>query len=176
MDLIEKFNTLLSATVRSAMSPRERRSALDQLEQEQLEAIRQALIQVELREQEAAERVKLEQSQAEEAAQRGDLHEQRAHERRAAELERHLQNESIQAINLEEKLRALEEKLALAKEAVDKEARKAAARDEAASQVLAGSQALGQAAKAPSATTTEIKPQFAGDEAALAARKSRLSD
>lgn len=175
MDLIEKFNTLFNAAVRSATSPRERRSALEQLEQEQLEAIRQALAQVELREREAAERVKLEQSQAEAAAQRGDLNEQRAHQRRAAELERHLQSESLQAINLEEKLRALEEKLALAKEAVDKEARQAAARNEAASQVLAGGAAT-QAEKKPPATTTEVKPQFAGDEPALAARKSRLSD
>lgn len=180
MDLIEKFNTLLNATVRSAVSPRERRSALEQLEQEQLAAIRQALAQVELREREAAERVKSEQSQAEAAAQRGDLNEQRTHERRALELERHLQNESIQAINLEEKLRALEEKLALAKEAVDNEARKAAARDEAASQVLAGSRGsgstTGQAAKNPPVAATEVKPQFAGDEPTLAARKSRLSD
>jgi hypothetical protein len=178
MDLIEKFNTLLNATVRSAMSPRERRSALEQLEQEQLEAIRQALAQVELREREAAERVKSEQSQAEAAAQRGDTTEQRAHERRAAELERHLQGESIQAINLEEKLRALEEKLALAKEAVDKETRKAAARDEAASQVLARTQSsstITQTVKSPPATT-EVKPQFTGDDSALAARKSRLSD
>jgi hypothetical protein len=177
MDLIEKLNTLLNATVQSALSPRERRSALDQLEQEQLAAIRQALAEVELKEREVASRLKSEQNQAEEAAQRGDMAEQRTHERRAAELERHLQTESIQAINLEEKLRALEEKLALAKEAVDKEARKAAERDAAASQVLAQGQSNPPpATAAPPAQATEIKPQFSQDTPDLAARKSRLSD
>jgi hypothetical protein len=173
MDLMEKINTLLNAAVNAKLPHRERRSALEQLEQEQLAAIRQALAEVELRERNMAERLKTEQSKAVEAAQSGDQVEQRAHEKRAAELEYYLRNESTQAINLEEKLAALEEKLALAKEAVEKEARKAKSRDEEASKVL------GMAPATPAATTSAppvIKPEFADDDPELAARKSRLSD
>lgn len=174
MDLFEKFNTLLNAAVNAKLPHRERRSALAQLEQEQLAAIRQALAEVELREHNMAERLKIEQAKAEEAIQQGDQLEQQAHQRRAAELEYYLRNESLQAINLEEKLSALEEKLSLAKEALEKEARKAKTRDEEASKVLG---------LAPASTTSPtpsppiiIKPQFADDAPDMAARKSRLSD
>jgi hypothetical protein len=177
MDLIEKINTLLNATLQAKLSPRERRTALDQLEQEQLAAIRQALGEVEAREQGMAERLKDEQAMAAEAAQRSDPAEQIAHQRRAAELEHYLNKESLQAINLEEKLAALEQKLALAKEAVEKEAQKAARRDEEAGKVLAqGSTAPQTLATAPAAPKTIVKPEFVDDDAALAARKSRLSD
>lgn len=50
LDLLEKFNTLLNAAVNAKLPQRERRSALDKLEQEQLAAIRRALGEVELRE------------------------------------------------------------------------------------------------------------------------------
>ncbi len=177
MDLIEKINTLLNATIQAKLSPRERRSALDQLEQEQLTAIRQALAQVETREQEMADRLKTEQTMAEEAAQRGDQAEQQVHVRRAAELEHYLREESVQAINLEEKLAALEQKLALAKEAVEKEAQKAAKRDEEATKVLAqGGAATKTTAPNPTTPKTVVKPEFADDDPELAARKSRLSD
>lgn len=176
MDLLEKFNTLLNAAVNAKLPHRERRSALDQLEQEQLAAIRQALAEVELRERNLAERLKTEQGAAQTAAQTGDTLNQRAHEKRAAELEYYVRNESLQAINLEEKLAALEEKLALAKEAVEKEERKARSRDEAASKVL-GVPPAGPATTAAAAPDTPvIKPQFAGDDPLMAARKSRLSD
>lgn len=174
MDLIEKFNTLLNAAVNAKLPHRERRSALEQLEQEQLAAIRQALAEVELREHNMAERLKTEQAKAEEAIRQGDQLEQQAHQRRAAELEYYLRNESLQAINLEEKLTALEEKLALAKEAVEKEARKTKTRDEEASKVLGMAPA---GATPPAASTSSvIKPQFADDTPDMAARKSRLSD
>ena len=81
MDLIEKINTLLNATINAKLPHWERRSALEQLEQEQLAAIRRALAEVEIRERDMAERLKTEQVQAEEAAQRGNPDEQRAHER-----------------------------------------------------------------------------------------------
>jgi hypothetical protein len=177
MDLIEKINTLLNATIQAKLPHHERRSALDQLEQEQLAAIRQALAQVEAREQEMADRLKSEQTMAEEAAQRGDQAEQQVHVRRAAELEHYLREESIQAINLEEKLAALEQKLALAKEAVEKEAQKAAKRDEEATKVLAqGGEATKTSATNPTPPKTTVKPEFADDDSELAARKSRLSD
>lgn len=178
MDLMEKINTLLNAAVNAKLPHRERRSALEQLEQEQLAAIRQALAEVELRERNMAERLKTEQAKAVEAAQSGDQAEQRAHEKRAAELEYYLRNESTQAINLEEKLAALEEKLALAKEAVEKEARKAKARDEEASKVLGIPSVAPATSSTPAATTPPppIKSEFAGDDPEIAARKSRLSD
>ena len=177
MDILKKLETLLNATTRARLPRRQRRSALDEFEQEQLSAIRQALAEVESRERDMAERLKTEQTQAAEAEQRGDRAEQRAHEQRAAELERHLQNESIQAINLEEKLAALEENLALAKEAVEKQAKQAALKDEAASQVLAqGSSGPGSATSTSSAVVDEIiKTGFADDQPDVAARKSRLS-
>lgn len=174
MDLMEKFNTLLNAAVSARLPHRERRSALEQLEQEQLTEIRQALAEVELRERNMAERLKTEQVKAEEAAQRGDQLEKQAHEKRAAELDYYLRNESRQAINLEEKLAALEEKLALAKEAVEKEARKAKTIDEEASKVLGMAPASAEAS--PAVTPPVIKPEFADDAPDMAARKSRLSD
>jgi hypothetical protein len=176
MDLLEKFNTLLNAAVNAKLPQRERRSALEQLEQEQLAAIRQALAEVELRERNLVERLKTEQSAAQTAAQSGDTLNQRAHEKRAAELEYYVRNESLQAIDLEEKLAALEEKLALAKEAVEKEARKAKIRDEEASKVLGMPPASANQTAAAVPPPPVIKPQFAGDDPDMAARKSRLSD
>lgn len=176
MDLMEKINTLLSAAVNAKLPHRERRSALEQLEQEQLAAIRQALAEVELRERNMAERLKTEQVQAEEAAQRGDQTEQQAHQKRATELEYYLRHESLQAINLEEKLTALEEKLALAKEAVEKEARKAKTKDEEASKILGMAPASTATISAAAAPPPVIKPEFAEDDPEIAARKSRLSD
>jgi secreted Zn-dependent insulinase-like peptidase len=169
MGLIEKINTLLNATLRSGLSPRERRSALDELEREQLEAIRRALAEVTAREREMVGRIQSEQAQAEAAAQRGDTAEQQAHQRRIVEIERRLHTEMTQAIDLEATLAALEEKLALAKEAVEKEAQKAADRDEAASKIL------DMAPTGSPAASTPAKPQVAGDDSDLAARKSRLA-
>jgi hypothetical protein len=174
MDLIEKINTLLNATINAKLPHWERRSALEQLEQEQLAAIRRALAEVEVREQEMADRLKTEQVKAEEAAQHGDQAEQRAHERRAAELEHYLRNETLQAINLEEKLAALEEKLAQAKEAVENEAKKATLRDQEATKAMA--QGSSSTPSTTSAAPTVIKPEFTADDPEMAARKSRLSD
>jgi hypothetical protein len=176
MDLLEKFNTLLNAAVNAKLPQRERRSALDKLEQEQLAAIRRALGEVELRERNLAERLKTEQIAVQTAAQTGDILNQRAHEKRAAELEYYVRNESLQAIDLEEKLAALEEKLALAKEAVEKEERKARSRDEAASKVLGVPPVSAGPTAAAAQDTPVIMPQFAGDDPEIAARKSRLSD
>ena len=81
----------------------------------------------------------------------------------------------------EDRLRALtqvlEEKLARAKEAVEKEARKAAARDEEASKILGAAPATttNSTPQIPPAPTV-IKPEFADDAPDVAARKSRLSD
>lgn len=177
MDWLKKVETLLNATARAGLPRRRRRSPLDERDEKLLAEIRQALANVELREREMAGRIKQEQAQAEEAARRGERAEQQAHERRAAELERHLAQESLQAINLEEKLAALEEKLALAKAEVDKQARAAAIEDEKQSQAMAMGQD-GPAVETSSKPDPKpaIKEEFADDEPDIAARKSRLSD
>ena len=93
-------------------------------------------------------------------------------------MEQKLEVESIQAINLEEKLAALEEKLALAKEAVEKEAKNAATRDAEASKVLAqgGSDIEVEPEQKDVPVEEEVIPDdFADDDPETAARKSRLS-
>jgi len=177
MDILKKVELLLSAKAHSVLPRRNRRSVLDEQEEEILAEIRKALQDVEAQEQVLAERLKVERAEADNAAERGDRMEQRAHERRAVELEQKLEAESIQAINLEEKLAALEEKLALAKEAVEKEAKNVAARDAEASKVLAqGGSDVEAEAEQKDAPVEEIIPDdFADDDSETAARKSRLS-
>lgn len=179
MDLLKKVELLLSAKAHAALPHRERQSALDEQEEKILAEIRQALSDVEAKERELARRLKTERVEAQAAAERGDRAEERAHEKRATELERHLEQESIQAIDLEEKLAALEEKLALAKEAVEKEARKTASKDAEASKVLAqGSSDIDARTEAilKSTEEEEITPDdFANDPPDVAGRKSRLS-
>ena len=180
MELLKKVELLLEAKARRILPRRERRSVLDQQEEALLAEIRQALQEVEAKEQELAGRIKKELVEADAAAQRNDLDNQRAHERRAAELEHYLNRESTMAINLEEKLAALEEKLALAKDAVNKQAKEVTRRDEEASKVLAqGGLAVPAQAKPETAAKPageEIIPDdFADDDPEIAARKSRLS-
>jgi hypothetical protein len=180
MELLKKVELLLEAKARRILPRRERRSVLDQQEEALLAEIRQALQEVETKEQELAGRIKKELVEADAAAQRNDLDNQRAHERRAAELEHYLTRESTMAINLEEKLAALEEKLALAKDAVEKQAKDVKRRDEEASKVLAQGGLMGpaQATTEPAVTPAgeEIIPDdFADDDPEVAARKSRLS-
>ena len=179
MDLLKKVETLLNATARSPLPRRKRRSILDTQEEKILSDIREALAAVEAQERVLAKRIKSEQAQAEEAAQLGDLADQRAHERRAAELERELQQESIQAIDLEEKLSALEEKLALAKEAVEQQmdVLDATLEEEEAKAIAIGSE--GQSTET---TPSDAPPEeestpadFPDDDPDVAARKSRLA-
>ena len=167
MDLFKKIETLLSATTRSKLPRHERHSILDEEEEKILAEIRQALQDIEIQERILAGRIKEEQAQAKAATERGDHTEQKTHERRAFELERQLDQESIQAINIEAKLAALEEKLALAKEAVEKEADKAKERQAAADNVLDQQPATTPAA-APLARPKPRKKD-------ISARKSRLS-
>lgn len=166
MDILNKLETLVNAKLRSTLPRRERVSELDRIEKELLAEIREALAQVEAQERVLAQRLEHEQDQAQEAEQRGDFSAQRTHERRAFELDRQLDRESITAINLEEKLAALEEKLALAKEAVEKEERNALEREKEADKVIDDFQ-----------TRTEIKETVKKDkdERSLDERKSRLS-
>lgn len=179
MDLLKKVETLIKATTLSNVSRRRRRSILDEKEEKLLAEIRQAVAEVQAQERVLAERLKTERAQAQEAADQGDRTQQQVHERRAGELARQLEQESIQAINLEEKLAALEEKLTLAREAVEKQAQEAAARDAEASQTLA------QGGQAPDSRTEEIVQGTPAEPSAdalpddppdIASRKSRLSD
>ncbi len=173
MDLLDKLETLINSAARSALPRRERRSLLDKEEERILADIRAALREVEAQERVLAERVKDERVQAKIAEERGDLTDKRTHERRAFELERQLEQESIQAINIEEKLAALEEKLALAKDAVEKEGRKVAERDEAASKIL---DRLPDDQEAPTrrpAASSEDRPK--PQDKSMKARRSRLT-
>jgi chromosome segregation ATPase len=154
MDLLKKIETLINATTRATLSGG-RQGWSEPLEEEGEKtraAIREALAEIKLRERELAGRLKLEQAQA---AETTTPSEQRDHERRAAELERHLQTESLEAINLEEKLAALEERLARMKE-----------------------QALAAELEAmPPPASTEARPDDVARETPdLTARKSRLSE
>jgi len=177
MDLLTKIETLINAAARSKLPRRKRRSPLDEQEEKLLAEIRQAVAGVQAQEQKLAERVKAERAQAEAAIQQGDRTAAQTHQRRAAELERELEQESIQAINLEEKLAALEEKLSLAKEAVAKQEAMAAAQAEAAEKSMALGQTADPApsgdAPAPSSATTSDPAE---DGPSIESRKSWLSD
>jgi hypothetical protein len=172
MDLLKKVETLINATARSKLPRRQRHSILDEQDEELLAKIRQALADVQAQERVLYGRLKSEQEQAKEAAQQGDRANQRAHERRAFELERRLEQEGIEAIDLEEKLAALEEKLALAKAAVDKEAQAAALREQEADKILGGTSDT----ETDDSTSPKRREAPADDDDELAARKSRLSD
>jgi fused signal recognition particle receptor len=179
MDFLKKVELLLNAATRSKLPRRSRPTILDEEEEKLLAEIRRTVADVQAQEQALAERLKAERTQAGEAAVRGDQAQQRAHERRALELERQLEQESVQAINLEEKLAALEEKLALAQAAVEQEAHKAAARGAEADKVMAEGEAKIEARteailKAPTKELSSAKS--AGQEPGLEERKSRLSD
>lgn len=174
MDLLKKIETLLNATARAGLPRRKRSSILDEEEEKLLAEIRRAVAGVQAQEQVLAQRLKQERAQAREAAEQGKRAEQQAHERRAAELEYQLEQESIQAINLEEKLAALEEKLAQAKEAVDRQAKAAAAQEAEADKVLAqGGQShpprLKELVNSSAAGPDEEPPD-------ISTRKARLSD
>ena len=175
MDILKKVELLISATARSKLPRRSRHTILDEQEEQLLVEIRQAVAAVQAQERVLAEKLKVEQSQAQEAAQRGDLANQQAHQRRAIELEHQLEQESVQAIDLEEKLAALEEKLALAKAAVEKEAQKAAERDAEAEQVLA-EEAPGRDSRTEAMLKTPTQEDSPEDPVDIAVRKSRLSD
>ena len=176
MDLLQKIETLLSATTRAKLPRRGRRSILDEEEEKILTEIRQALADVEAQEQVLAGRIKTERQQADEAADRGDLEQRRVHERRAFEMERELERESLQAINLEEKLTALEEKLALAQEAVEKETRKVTQRDKAATDILAGNSPRPDAPLRPQEIISDDSPTKDDDRTARRSRLAGLND
>ena len=117
-----------------------------------------------------AEQLKNERAQAEAAARRGDRPEQRAYEKRAVELARQLDQESIQAIDLEEKLAALEEKLTLAQEAVEKQAKNAELKAEEAAKVMAQGGGTTETVTSSSSDSTQAESttnELTDDEARL---------
>lgn len=175
MDILKKVELLINATARAKLPRRSRHSILDEQEEQLLAEVRRAVADVQAQEQALAEKLKTEQNQAREAAQRGDLANQQTHQRRAIELERQLEQESIQAINLEEKLAALEEKLALAKAAVEKEAQKAAKREAEAERILA-EETPHRDDRTEAILKTPKEDVSAEESVDIDVRKSRLSD
>ncbi len=182
MDLLKKVELLINAKSRSALPRRERRSILDKEEAQLLADIRKALGDVQAKEQELAQNIKVEQARSDDAAERGDFGEKQVHDRRVAELEHYLRRESTMAIDLEEKLAQLEEKLALAQQAVDKEAQKAAHIDEEASKVLDQTEYYAAESIDPrteeilNTPPEEVTPPPPRKPVDLKKRKSRLSD
>ncbi len=189
MDLLKKVELLINAKSRSALPRRKRQGPLEAEEAKRqaeirkaLGEVREALGNVAAKEQELAQRIKVERTGAKSAAVQGDTDNQHAHERRAAELEHYLRQESTTAINLEEQLARLEEKLLLAQEAVEKEAQKATQRAAAAEEILAENPIeAGPQMEAILNTTPEEMAAAPSldeeiDEVDVGVRKSRLSD
>lgn len=113
MNLADKLKTLLSARLRSASPFKgQRRHPPPEDPGGQLAAIRQALAEVEAKEQAVADHLRAAETKAAEAAAEGDRETARAQQRLANELQAHLETQSTQAIKLQEKLAALETKLA----------------------------------------------------------------
>ncbi|GAB4425900.1 MAG: hypothetical protein Kow0031_05600 [Anaerolineae bacterium] len=178
MDLLKKVELLINAKTRSALPRRDRPNPLAEEEARLIAEIRRALGDVEVKERELAQRIKMERDEAKAAADRGDTEEMRTHKRRAAELESHLDQEMTFAIDLEAKLAALQEKLAQAQAAVENEARKVAERDSAAEAVLTESEVAPpveprRAAPPPPAPQAQGSAINRGED--LKKRKSRLA-
>lgn len=182
MDFLKKVELLINAKSRSALPRRERTSILDKEEAQLLADIRKALGDVQVKEQELAQNIKVEQTRADDAAERGDFGEKQIHDKRVAELNHYLRRESTMAINLEEKLAQLEEKLELAQQAVDKEAEKAAHIDEEASKVLDQTDYAPQSIDPRTEEILNTPPEEAAvpppppKRVDIKERKSRLSD
>jgi hypothetical protein len=175
MDILKKVELLINATTRAKLPRRARHTILDEQEEQLLAEIRQAVANVQAQERVLAEKLKVEKSQARAAAERGDMADRQIHQRRAIELEHQLEQESIQAIDLEEKLAALEEKLALAKAAVEKEAQKAAERDAEAERVLT-EEVPPHDSRTEAILKTPKQEEPPEDSIDIDVRKSRLSD
>jgi len=175
MDLLKKIELLINAKAQSILPRSERRGPLDEEEARVLAEIREALNDVAARERDLAQRVNAERVEAQAAESRGDLEQARTHKRRATELDHYLNQESELAIKLEQHLAALEDKLALAQEAVEQEAEKVARRQAAAEETLSTAGDSPQTNEAQ-----EIRPGPEKRESALKrkddleTRKSRL--
>ena len=181
MDFLKKVELLINAKSRSALPRRERRSILDKEEAQLLADIRKALGDVQAKEEELAQNIKVEQARADDAAERGDFGEKQVHDKRVAELNHYLRRESTMAIDLEEKLAQLEEKLALAQQAVDREAEKAGHIDEEASKVLDQTDYVAESIdprteEILNTPPEEVAPPPPQKPVDIKERKSRLSD
>lgn len=162
MNLGDKLRTLLSARLRSASPLKGKRRHPPPADPgDQLAAIRQALAEVEAKEQAVADQLRATEATATEAAAKGNREAEREQQRLANELKAHLETQSTQAIKLQEKLAALEEKLAQT-------------RQEAQQRLAVSSTTVGETSQSGSAPG--VTAETGDDEDAdLTARKSRLS-
>ena len=109
MSFARKLTTLINATVRGGLPQRQRRArVLPNDPEDQLTAIRKALAEVEAKERAVVERLKSTEAKAEAAVESGDQAEAAAQQKLARELEVHLKTQSTEAIQLSEKLEAIE--------------------------------------------------------------------
>lgn len=112
MNLGKKLAALINAGLRGAR-PRQgqRRHAPEADPAGQIEAVRQALAEVEARERAVADQLQATEASAAEAAAQGDRETARRQQRLARELKAHLATQSTQTGQLQARLAALEEQL-----------------------------------------------------------------
>lgn len=112
MDLSKKINALIHSKINQILPDRGRRHAPGDDPDGTLKAIREALAEVETREQKAATLLKEAQQNLDKAVTEGNREEERAQRRMVIELETQLNNESRQAIALSQQLAEIEATIA----------------------------------------------------------------
>jgi uncharacterized membrane protein YccC len=177
MDLLKKIELLINAKTHAALPRQERHNPQTEEDAKILAEIRKALDDVDAVEQDLARRIKREHHQAQVAEQQGDFAQARDHKRRVKELDHYLNEQSEQAIKLEQYLAKLEDDLARAQEAVTREAEKVTRREAAADEVLSQSGTVPPSAEsvpAPSSTAKPARESALKRKDDLETRKSRL--
>ena len=171
MGLAKKLATLINATIRGGL-PQRRRHRIDADDPHgQLEAIRQALAEVERQEQIVADKLKETQLNVENAIAAGDQETVTAQRNLARKLETQLESQSTEAITLSEKLAVIEQTIAEQRQEATSTIADADHVLNPANESLADSNpepTHNQSAKSTTTATTD-------DDAELADRKSRLS-
>ncbi len=157
MNFSKKLSTLINATVRYGLSMPKRKLRRPKADPESdLDTLRRQLAEVEAKEREVADLLKVAQTETQSAREEGRATEAAARQRLVAELEAHLDTRSTQAIALSKKLKALQA-------AVE-------------TQRMAAEQAAGDGSAPASDSAVEDGPPAPPHKADLSARKSRLSD
>ena len=122
MGLGKKLSTLINATLRGGFSGRRRRYRPAKGDpQAQLQAIQEALAEVEVKERQMADRLQETRANLEAAIDRGDREEAASQRRLAATLEAQLKTQSTEAVHLAEKLSVVEASLTEKKATAEKD-------------------------------------------------------
>ena len=116
MDLAKKINTLVSATIKDILPERKRRHPPTDDPDGRLQAIREALAEIEVQERKVADLLKETQVNIDQAASAGNGEEERSQRRLAAELEAQLHQSSTKAVKLTQRIADLETFMAAERE------------------------------------------------------------